>query len=303
MKKINVFVYIAFGLAVLGVLLSIYYCCIVIDYWGGWCNVSCNVISRNVLLQLKDNIGDFLWGTLGVLYTLTTTIFLFVTFYNQKKQIIDAKKEANRARFETTYFNLLGMLKQVQDNVNANISSNMTGLGVKDMAAYYKRFKKEYDSHMTSDESLKSIMDSFYSKEINVAYKEQLSGVLAKEFETYVDSTQCHVSFFYRYIYNAIKFVVDYTHSESERTIYLNLLQAQLSNEELALLFYDAISKYGQDKENRYRFKDMLNETNFLDNIDDKFLLDRRHCILYSKTTFRFLNRDELVKVLAERNS
>ena len=86
MKKINAFVYIAFGLAVLGVLLSIYYCCIVISHWGGWHNVNCDVISRNILLQLKDNIGDFLWGTLGVLYTLTTTIFLFVTFYNQKKQ-------------------------------------------------------------------------------------------------------------------------------------------------------------------------------------------------------------------------
>lgn len=303
MKKINTLVCIALFLAVVGVVLLFYYIWVVADYWGGWCNVTCDTINNDVLLQLKKNIGDFLWGTLGILYTIATTIFLFVTFYDQKRQIKEAKADADRARFETTYFNLLGMLKQVQDNVNANISSNLKSQNVQDLAAYYKYFMSEYKKHLDADVSLKSIMDAFDFNKSNAASLEQLQGVLANEFESFVKNTGCNVSFFYRYIYNSIKFVDDFANQEADRNLYLNLLQAQLSNEELSLLFYDAISKYGRDKDNNYKFKNLLDDTNFLDNIEENYLLDRKHYAVYSNTLFKFLNRDELKIVISRRKS
>ena len=74
---------------------------------------------------------------------------------------------------------------------------------------------------------------------------------------------------------------------------YLNFIQAQMSNEELALIFYDVISHYGLDKNFTHQFKDIIDEYGFLENIDAETLLDRRHHIIFHRTRFRFLNRDE----------
>ncbi len=40
--------------------------------------------SDNVYEQLSNNIGDFLWGTIGIIFTFTATLFLFITFREQR---------------------------------------------------------------------------------------------------------------------------------------------------------------------------------------------------------------------------
>lgn len=58
--------------------------------------------------------------------------------------------------------------------------------------------------------------------------------------------------------------------------------------------FYDAISKYGKNKDGDYVFQKMLDENQFLENIDQSFLLNRNHYKFYPNTSFKFLNRTEL---------
>lgn len=69
-----------------------------------------------------------------------------------------------------------------------------------------------------------------------------------------------------------------------------------MSDEELTLIFYDAISIYGENKEGVQLFREMLDETHFLENIKPQMLLDRQHCYFYPKTPFKFMSRDERKK-------
>ena len=94
--------------------------------------------------QLNKNIGDFLWGTLGIALTFTATVFLFVTFKEQRQQLNISRQETDKIRFETTYFNILSMLKQVQDTVNNNIASHLGLQGIKNIIEYYSAFKMFY---------------------------------------------------------------------------------------------------------------------------------------------------------------
>ena len=80
---------------------------------------------------------------------------------------------------------------------------------------------------------------------------------------------------------------------DSEKEKYINLLQAQLSDEELALIFYDAISKLAENKEGFQGFHDLLDETHFLENINQLVLLDEKHFYFYPKTPFKFMSREE----------
>lgn len=79
------------------------------------------------------------------------------------------------------------------------------------------------------------------------------------------------------------------------------MLQSQLSDEELALLFYDAISPYGKNKNGEYVFFDMLEASEMLENISERVLINRSHTKFYPLTKFKFLSRKELAEVVRRR--
>lgn len=283
----------------LAVVLGILY---FIVFWVNWNNngLTWNFISKNIVSQLQSNIGDFLWGTLGILFTFTTTIFLFITFWEQHEQLQMTKEESDKTRFETTYFNILGMLKQVQDTVNANIATRMSESNVQNIVDFYSYFYNTYKDHLTSNNDLREMNDSFNPLHSTLADIEQYQGLIATEYEIMIEEAGCNIGYFYRYIFNAMKFVLDDPYNQNDcsaRDRYLNLLQSQLSNEELCFIFYNAISKYGKNKEGVYVFRQMLDDTHFLENIDSGFLLNRNHYKFYPKTAFKFLNRTELACV------
>ena len=272
---------------------------IFIDNWSN-CGFSWAFIYRNVTEQFNNNIGDYLWGTVGILLTFTTTIFLFITFREQREQLKKTKEDSDKMRFETTYFNILGMLSQVQDTVNTNIATRLNKSEVKNIIDFYRCFQEQYLVDLESNNDLKKMTSSFNPLKANTAEIEQYKSLVAIEYETLIEGSDCNIGYLFRYIYNAMKFVLDdpYNKIDSEsRERYLNILQAQLSNEELCFIFYDAISKYGKNKDGEDRFRQMLDNTHFLENIDPTFLLNRNHFKFYPQTSFKFLNRTELAAV------
>ena len=289
----------AIGGLILSVVFGILNLVVVCINWGHN-GFTWNFISRNIAFQLQTNIGDFLSGTLGILFTFTTTIFLFITFKEQREQLQKTKEESDKTRFETTYFNILGMLKQVQDTVNANIATHMSKSNVHNIVDFYNLFHETYKVNLTLNTDLRVVNDSFNPLKANAADIEQYQGLIATEYEKMIEHVGFNISYLYRYIFNAMKFVLDDPYSQKDhaaRDRYLNLLQAQLSNEELCFIFYDAISKYGKNKNGIYKFRQMLDDTHFLENIDSTFLLNRNHYKFYPKTEFKFLNRTELASI------
>lgn len=248
--------------------------------------------------SLKENPGEFVGGTVGTLFTLTATIFLFITFKEQRLQFESTQNSEFYTRFETTYFNMLGMLEKVQNSVNANIEESEEADGLHNLTEYYKGFKEKYviDSHR--EESMNSIAESLNEDELIPANVLKAKQYFGEYFEEYVKKTNCNIGYFYRYIYNIVNFVYgqEKFEREDDKEHYLNLLQAQLSDEELALIFYDAISKYGENKEGNQIFRQMLDETHFLENIKPEVLLDRNHCFFYPKTIFKYMSRDDIKK-------
>lgn len=104
----NLLTKIALASIIIGVVLWGFYSYIVFKQWQlhGY---SWAFVSDNAYEQLSDNIGDFLWGTIGIIFTFTATLFLFITFREQREQLRVTKEQSDKARFETTYFNILGM--------------------------------------------------------------------------------------------------------------------------------------------------------------------------------------------------
>lgn len=255
-------------------------------------------VNEFLFTRLKDNPGEFIGGTVGTLFTLTATFFLFITFKEQRKQFESTQSSEFYTRFETTYFNMLGMLEKVQASINKNISDSEIYPNQHNLVDYYNSLKASHTIDALREDSIKYINDALSQDPLQSAEVLKGKQYYGEYFEKYVKKAGCNVGYFYRYIYNIVNFVYGQNafRDEHDKEKYLNLLQAQLSDEELALLFYDAISKYGENKEGHHYFRDMLDETHFLENIKPQVLLDRKHCYFYPKTAFKFMSRDELKK-------
>lgn len=279
----------------IGIVLCVYFVYVVFSYKYQTSN---EWIYNSVLKQIKNNFGDFLTGTVGVLFTLTTTLFLFITFREQRKQFDLSNQDQDQSRFETTYFNLLSMLDDVRNNVNQDISLKLLSSESKSIYDYYNLLEKYYNEYPTKSNKpeFNNIMSELKNSSIN-SFVEMAEGSIQDFFDSFIKENKCNIGYYFRYIYNTIKFVIDERGQYNDVSRYLNILQAQLSNEELALIFYDALSSYGRDKNGIKRFKEILNTYQVLENIDESYLLNRNHYVFYSGINFKFLNRTELESI------
>ena len=235
------------------------------------------------------NIGDFFSGTIGVLLSFVSTVLVIYTIWQQNKQFKLAQEEQRQGRFEIAYYNLVGMIDKTRQASENTLDKETEGK-IKDLIGCYNSFKEYVKG---KEEPIEP-----NSSKIEIRNKLEEIGLLYDEF---VDSKQCYISFYFRFIYNAVMFVVNEYKEEKdgEETIkrYLNILQSQMPDEELALIFYSSFSKFAKDSDGRLSFQGILDQYNFFQNISKGVLLDESHYKFYPQTKFKFLNLDELRKM------
>lgn len=290
MKQTKLFLYTSYILLLICVVLIVIYG--VVLYYGE----DCECIFSFLLAPLKANFGDIMAGTVGILLSFASTLFLFITFKEQRKQFELSETSHKIASFEDTFFNIMSLLSDVRRTTIESLKNH----DINSIEGYYYKFvsyfiavKKssiveEYFKELASDNTIDSVVDAA-KHEVGLCYKE------------FVDKAEGNIGYFFRYIFNTIRFVKEQDGSIITKQRYINLLQSQLSDEELALLFYDAISPYGKNKNGESVFFDMLEASEMLENISERVLINRSHTKFYPLTKFKFLSRKELAEVVRRR--
>lgn len=290
MKQTKLFLYASYVLLLICVVLIVIYG--VVLYFGK----DCECIFSFLLAPLKANFGDIMAGTVGILLSFASTLFLFITFKEQRKQFELSETSHKIASFEDTFFNIMSLLSDVRRTTIESLKNH----DINSIEGYYYKYvsyfiavKKssiveEYFKELASDNTIDSVVDAA-KHEVGLCYKE------------FVDKAEGNIGYFFRYIFNTIRFVKEQDGSIITKQRYINLLQSQLSDEELALLFYDAISPYGKNKNGESVFFDMLEASEMLENISERVLINRSHTKFYPLTKFKFLSRKELAEVVRRR--
>lgn len=259
------------------------------------------IIQENVSKEISTNLGDFLWGTIGIGLTFVSTLLMFSTFRMQRKQFEETQKDSYRTRFEGTFFNMLSMFYNVRAESDKSIL-NSSCLNSSNLRDFYYGFCELYKNKIETDSSFSESMSVLRKSDILPTQFETALVDLGNVYDEYIQKQHCNVGFYFRYVHNLIAFVIrHWEDSYADTHAYLNFIQAQMSDEELALLFYDSISKKGEDKNHGHTFRENLDKYSFLENISDTMLLERCHYKLFPNTIFCFLNNDERKTVFACR--
>lgn len=228
-----------------------------------------------------SNIGNFLAGTLGVLLSFVSFLLMWKTFSVQRKQFAMQDTLQRQSSFETTFFNLLNSLDQVRGNAIKILSHS--NKSIDSFASWHK--KMVYTFRESDDDVI--IKPSYVDSQI-----EATEGVVAKIYEQFIEN-EGYAGFYFRYVYNIMKFIIDYWSNYEIRRKYVDLLCARLTDEEMSLIFYNALSKYGLNQDEQPKFKEMLDTYQVFENLNKDYLIDRSHFRFYAHTDFKFLNRDE----------
>lgn len=215
--------------------------------------------------------GDYVGGTIGSIVGAISIYLVYITYTSQVKFTRSQDEAMKRQQFETTYFSLLEQQQMIRSQLKGNIG-NETYEGI----LYLQCLKSQLVDALSE---LNYIQDEV-TEDNKVMLKNRAN-------ELYMDFFLPNVSnlgHYFRHLYHILKYIEDSHFSDSRK--YADLLQSQLSNDELFLLAINGISNYG-----RKEMLPLMDKYGLLENYNANgdMLTVRLLSIFYKKTKTKYL--------------
>jgi hypothetical protein len=234
------------------------------------------------------NWGSYLQGTTASFWSLAGVFLIVATFLAQRRQLKDQDDQfeiQNDAvkwqRFESSFFHLLGLHNQVVIAMRCRDPSGFyvprgQELEGRDCFEYWYMGLKSYFFEMAAKGS--DPKPTF----LNPMQVESLD-VLAKLYLKFYGHHQAEVGHYFRNLYHLFKFVAESKIPDGDKRRYTSLVRAQLSQYELALLFYDALTPIPPEPTNK--FKNLIERFGLLENLNLDLLFDKERDVKFYKDT------------------
>lgn len=215
--------------------------------------------------------GDYIGGTIGTIVGAISIYLVYITYTSQVKFARRQDEAMKRQQFETTYFSLLEQQQMIRAQLKGKIG-NDTYEGI----LYLQGLKAQLADAL----SVLNYIQNEVTEENKVMLKNRVN-VLYMDFFLPNVSNLAH---YFRHLYHILKYIDDSQLSDSKK--YADLLQSQLSNDELYLLAINGISNYG-----RKRMLPLLDKYGLLENYNANgdMLTVRLLSIFYQKTKNKYL--------------
>lgn len=263
-------------------------------------------------------LGDFVGGIVGSIWALAGVILFYVALTEQREDIKTNKKVLNAQvkalnqqieefklqkveleetrkvfklqsdtmklqQFESTFFNLLGIH---QNNIS-------------DMDITYDKIKNQFaDRFNLKDGDIEKINLAgrdcfvFFTAQLKTIYENNIykgkyegrsfkneNDLVVQSYDEFFNKYQTDLGHYYRTLYHFYKFVKNSSTNDINR--YTSIIRAQLSNDELVLLFYNGITDYGE------KFKPLIEDFHVFKNLNLESLLNKEHKPYYSESAYK----------------
>ena len=197
-------------------------------------------IDYNINMPVIGQIGDFIGGFSGTLFTLVGVVLLFETLALQRTELAESRKVFEKQQFENTFFNLLNLYQEVTKSMHLDQFEFYTEktYGGKDFFELKKR--KFYEDFVAQSKySLNRKQASLNYRSLYLQTKEQTSQ-------------------YFRTLYRIFRFISNSDFAHKEKMNYAKIIRAQLSESELFFIHYNAYTEYGT------KFRQLINEFNIV---------------------------------------
>lgn len=192
---------LALASAFLGLFCMLYFIYITSQYYS----ISKSDGSSSIDMQATGQIGDFIGGIVGTLWTFSTVLLLYVSLKIQGDEIIEQNKRWERQRIEDIYFKLIdnynkitfvypqGARDQPLSNIAINIKNDLMRGSSTDE---YKKTITQTAFFPNQDDAVRRIIESLFFI-VKFLYESDSEGVLLKHLQTTLPTHEKALLFYY----------------------------------------------------------------------------------------------------------
>ncbi len=222
-----------------------------------------------------SNFGNYVTGAVGSVLSFFSIFLIYLTYRNQVKNSI-------LQQFETTFFNLLQNQREIVKSIKNYIYTDKVVVDTMKYKAeeYFEMIAGILNSHF--DASPGKFINEMGDDLSLLENKEQTFKRINKIYDETYRGKEAVLGHYFRHLYHIIKYV-----SESEiqnKKKYIDIIQAQMNDNELYVTFYNCISIYGKDK-----FLPLLDRYHFFENLRSRGKrFDRHKKLFYPSTKFKY---------------
>lgn len=215
--------------------------------------------------------GDYIGGTVGTIVGIISIYLLYITYTSQVRFARKQDASTKRQQFESTFFCLLTQQQMLRENLQGQIGNErLQGI------AYLTKLKEDLSDALSCL--------NYRQDEISSKNKTMLKYIINQLYLDFFLPNVSNLGHYFRHLYHILKYV-DESNIDDAKS-YIDILQAQLSNDELYLLSINGISNFGRKK-----MFPLLNKYSLLENYNAKndMLIVKILSIFYSNNKNKYL--------------
>lgn len=189
-----------------------------------------------------------------------------VEIEGQKEQLAAQNQTLQHQNFESSFFQLLGLHSEIVNSMQ--IRGDKEYFGRQCFGYLLPELKSRLKMAINRNRSKTEVFNDTYEEE-------------------FFSRFQPSVGYYFRHLYNVVKFVHEHEFFDekefTEKKRYTNLIRAQLSSDELGLLFYNCLSDRGA------KFKDLVEKYALFEDMPSEVLIDEvdeEHRKLYAPSAY-----------------
>lgn len=219
--------------------------------------------------------GDFIGGTLNPILTFLTFTGVLFSIFLQRLELGLTRRELERSadalekqitsiekqNFEVAFFQMLNTFNAIVDSIDLyNKDNGMESSGRDCFSVFYTRLSKTYQDHKEKGKKAHSG-----------------KAILRLSYYIFWKDHQLELGHYFRFLYNTFRFLDE---SPAHEVYHAKLLRAQLSDQELLLLYYNCLSEQGK------KFREYAIKYEIFDNLPTVRLLEDSHVELMDENAF-----------------
>jgi hypothetical protein len=187
-------------------------------------------------------------------------------------------------RFEASFFHLLSLHNQIVEALRHREPERMYPVRPQQFEGR-DCFERWYDDMKGCFFEMRAQGNDPRPTFINPVPVEDVAA-LARLYLNFYRDHQAEVGHYFRNLYHLLKFVAESKIPDGDKRRYTSLVRAQLSQYELALLFYDGLTPIPPETTNK--FKGLIERFGLLENLNlDLLIVRERDVQFYNQTAFR----------------
>ncbi|WP_053976671.1 putative phage abortive infection protein [Mangrovimonas xylaniphaga] len=198
-------------------------------------------------LTKSAQVGDFIGGFVGAIFTLVGILLLYETLSLQRQEFTESRKVFIKQQFDNTFFELLDLYKE---NLN--------------QLKCYNFFGEELNGKAFFEHQKLQLSNSFNPS--NTLSKNRKNAVI--DFQKVYVNYEHYLSTYFRTLYRLYSLIDNSGLEEIDKSAYSKILRAQLSYSELFFIRYNAMTEQGL--QSRY----FINKYNILKHLSNFYLLE-----------------------------